>query len=138
MSIGQDLKGVNTKKAKEQFKNRKKMQDAHLENKFGAIRAMERDASNRLDDHSLLNWILCLHNFSNMSKENALVEIEKMMMVHTLMLEEKTRKMEKALGKEKMMALGIQRAGLYPSEYCRAGLMEVQAEAIRRSKANNY
>ena len=138
MSFKDDLKGVNTKKAKAQFKNRKKMQDDHLEAKFGPIRTMEQDAAARLDDYSLLNWILTLHNFSNMSREEGLRETEKIMMVHILMLEEKTRKMAEALGKEKMMLLKINRHALYPSEYCRAGLLEVQAEAIRRREVNRY
>ena len=138
MNFKPDMSKVNTKKANEQFKNRKAMQDDHLERKFGPIRAMEQDAVNRLDDYSLLNWIMTLHPTNRLSRLDALKELEKFMMVHTLMLEEKTRKMEKALGKEKMAALGIIRAGLYPSEYCRAGLKEVQAEAIRRRTENNY
>lgn len=129
---------LNSKEAQEQMEARREMQEQHLEENYGHIRKMEQERAETFTNFAVLNWVLTLHDFSNKSGMDLLNAINGMVMVHLNRLEENTRKMEVALGPEKMEELGIDTTTLYPTLYCTKGLEEVQKAARARARAGKY
>ena len=133
-----EIERINSKKAKEEFAERKRMQDEHIEKRFGAMRRKEIEISNTFVDFSVLNFVLTLHDFSHLSGMDVLNGIQKMMLVHYGEFERKVKKMEGALGSEAMKRLEIDPDLLYPTAYCTRGLKEIQEAAQARAKAGKY
>ena len=134
----EELEKVNSPKALEQFAARLRMQEEHMEEKFGKVRAIEQEMSNHFVNFALVNWVLTLHNLTHLKGMDFINAVNRVLMIHVTRLEANTKKMEAALGSEAMKRLGIDTETLYPTEVATRGLEEVQEAARNRAKAGKY
>lgn len=134
----EELKRVNTKKARAEFEARKSMEKEATDKIYGAAREEARRIGNGGADFTLFNYVMSVHSFKSYGGTELIYAIYRAMMTHVHRLERNAELMASCFTDEQLKELDIERDKLIPTKYCKVNLEAERIEARRRAKMSKY